>query len=198
MASTSSQEKITTQASRDWEDVVGRGTPKKMVEVDAEASEVAVTDLNKDARGGQARKGEAKPLPCASALGAPLPSASALKLYRGREVRPGQKAALSQGAQAGTLPAVPLAHPRQERLCASACASEAMLEKAEGLRGMGQVRGAQSASVAAEVKRGCWPRGQKNGRARHCVSCVAPVEAVFFPGGQAVHWVAEIAPAIPL
>ena len=106
--------------------MVGRGTPKKMVEVAAEARVVEVADFVKEASAGQARKGEVGvPLPCASALGAPPPAASALKLYRGREVKPGQKEALSQGAQAGTLPRVPLAHPRQERLCGSACASEA-------------------------------------------------------------------------
>jgi hypothetical protein len=121
-----SQEKITTQARRDWEEVVGRGTPKKMVEVAAEARVVGAADSVEEARAGQARKGEVgAPLPCASALGAPPAAVSALKLYRGREVRPGQKEELSQGVQVGTLPRVPLAHPRQERLCGSACASEA-------------------------------------------------------------------------
>ena len=45
---------------------------------------------------------------------------------------------------------------------------------------------------------GCLPAGQAKGRARHCVSCVAPVEAVVFPLGQAVHCVTEIAPGMPL
>ena len=42
------------------------------------------------------------------------------------------------------------------------------------------------------------PAGQAKGRARHCVSCVAPVEAVVFPLGQAVHCVSETAPGMPL
>ena len=195
MARIKSQEKITTQARRDWEEVAGRGTPKNIVEVPVEVGVDA--DLGKDARAGHAGKGEVGVPPCASALVAPLINASALKLYRGREVKPGQKEALSQGAQAGTLPSVPLAHPRQDRLCASACASEAYLRNAEGRRGVGQVRGAQSANEAAEGRRGCWPGGQEKGRARHCVSCVAPVEAVVFPAGQAVHCVDETAPLNP-
>jgi hypothetical protein len=57
-ASTSSQMKITTQARRDWEAVVGRGTPKNTVEVAAEAKVAVETDLVNDARAGQAEKGE--------------------------------------------------------------------------------------------------------------------------------------------
>ena len=44
---------------------------------------------------------------------------------------------------------------------------------------------------------GCLPAGQAKGRARHCVSCVEPVEAVVFPLGQAVHCVIETAPEKP-
>ena len=120
-----SQEKITTQARRDWEEVVGRGTPKKTVEVAAEGRVVIAADIVNDARAGQARKGEVGvPLPCASALGAPLADASPLKLYRGREVKPGQKEVPSQGVQDGTVPIVPLAQPKQERLVARAKESE--------------------------------------------------------------------------
>ena len=105
--------------------MVGRGTPKKTVEVAAEARVVVETDLVNDARAGQAVKGEVGvPLPSASALGAPLADASPLKLNRGREVKPGQKAAPSQGVQDGTVPIVPLVQPKQERLCARATASE--------------------------------------------------------------------------
>ena len=120
-----SQEKTTTQARRDSEEVVGRGTPKKTVEVAAEARVVVATDLVSEARAGQAEKGEVGvPLPCTSALGAPLADTSPLKLYRGREVKPGQMAVPSQGVQAGTVPIVPLVQPKQERLCARATASE--------------------------------------------------------------------------
>ena len=172
--------------------------PKKMVEVAEEASVEDADDLPDDASAGQAEKGEAgAPLPCASALGAPL-AVSMLKLYKGREVKPGQKEELSHGLQSGTLPRVPLAHPRQERLCGSACASEAKPTYAEGRRGAGQVRGVQSAKEAAEARRGCWPGGQEKGRARHCVSCIAPSEAVVFPAGQAVHCVDDTAPMMPL
>ena len=188
MANRKSQEKITTQARRDWEDVVGRGTPKKIVEVEAEAGAAVATDLVWDERGGQAANGEAGgPLPCASALGAPPAGATLLKLYRGREVKPGHMAASLQELQAGTLPKVPLGQPRQETLCASASASVVNPANAEGRRGEGQVRGAQSARVEAEARRGCWPAGQEKGRARHCESCVAPVEVVVFPVGQTVH-----------
>ena len=125
MARVNSKEKIINQARRDWEEVVGRGAPKNAVEVPAEARVVVVTELVNDARAGQAEKGEVGvPLPCASALGAPLADASLLKLNRGRDVKPGQKAVPSQGVQAGTVPIVPLAQPKQERLCARATASE--------------------------------------------------------------------------
>ena len=125
MANVKSREKITNQARRDWEEVVGRGAPKNAVEVAAEARVVVVADFVNDARAGQAEKGEVGvPMPCTSALGAPLADASPLKLYRGREVKPGQKAVPSQGVQAGTVPTVPLAQPKQERLCARATASE--------------------------------------------------------------------------
>ena len=60
------------------------------------------------------------------------------------------------------------------------------------------MRGAQSAREAAEARRGCCPGGQDTGRARHCVSCTAPVEAVVFPGGHTVHCAAEAAPGMPL
>ena len=125
MARVNSKVKIMNQARRDWEEVVGRGAPKNAVEVAAEARVVVETDLVNDARAGQAVKGEVGvPLPSASALGAPLADASPLKLNRGREVKPGQKAAPSQGVQDGTEPIVPLAQPKQERLCARATASE--------------------------------------------------------------------------
>ena len=105
--------------------MVGRGAPKNAVEVPAEARVVVVTDLVSEARAGQAENGEVgAPLPCTSALGAPLADASILKLNRGREVKPGQKAGPSQGVQAGTVPIVPLAHPKQERLAARATTSE--------------------------------------------------------------------------
>ena len=124
-AKRNSQEKITTQARRDWEEVVGRGTPKKTVEVTAEGRVVVAVALVNDARAGQAEKGEVGVLlTCVSALGAPLADASSLKLNRGREVKPGQKAEPSQRVQAGTVPIVPLAQPKQERLCARATASE--------------------------------------------------------------------------
>ena len=96
------------------------------------------------------------------------------------------------------MPIVPLAQPKQERLVARAKESEPKPAKAEGRRGCGQVRGAQSAREAADAELGCLPAGQAKGRARHCVSCVAPVEAVVFPLGQAVHCVSEIAPGMPL
>ncbi len=129
-----SQINITTQASRDWEEVVGRGTPKNMVEVAAEARVFAATDVAREARAGQVEKGEVgTPLLCA--LRAPLIDESALKLYRGREVEPGQKSVPPQSVQAGTVPAVPLAQPRQERLSARARMSEEKLGKAEGRRG---------------------------------------------------------------
>ena len=64
MARVNSKEKITNQARRDWEEVVGRGTPKKTVEVAAEARAVLAADLVNDARAGQADKGE---------VGVPLP-----------------------------------------------------------------------------------------------------------------------------
>jgi hypothetical protein len=125
MERVNSKVKIMNQARRDWEEVVGRGTPKKTVEVAAEASVVVETDLVNDARAGQAEKGEVGvPLPCTSVLGAPLADASPLKLNRGREVKPGQKAVPSQGVQVGTVPIEPLAQPKQERLCVSAKASE--------------------------------------------------------------------------
>ena len=125
MARVNNKEKITNQARRDWEEVVGRGAPKNAVEVLAEARVVVVTDLVNDARAGQAEKGElGVPLPSTSALGVPLADASPLKLYRGREVKPGQKAVPSQGVQVGTVPIVPLAQPKQERLCARATVSE--------------------------------------------------------------------------
>ena len=120
-----SQEKITSQARSDWEEVVGKGTPKKTVEVAAEARVVVATELVSEARAGQAEKGEVGALlPCASALAEPLIDASALKLYRGREVKPGQKAAPLQRVQVGTMPLAPLAQPKQDRLCARATASE--------------------------------------------------------------------------
>ena len=104
---------------------MGKVAPKKTVEVAAEARVEVAADLVNDARAGQAEKGEVGvPVPCMSALGAPLANASPLKLYRGREVKPGQKAVPSQGVQAGTVPIVPLAQPKQERLCARATASE--------------------------------------------------------------------------
>ena len=125
MARVNSKVKIMNQARRDWEEVVGRGAPKNAVEVAAEARVVVETDLVNDARAGQAEKGEVGvPLPCTSVLGAPLADALPLKLNRGREVKPGQKAVPSQGMQAGTVPIVPLAQPKQERLCARATASE--------------------------------------------------------------------------
>jgi hypothetical protein len=179
--------------------VVGRGTPKNTVEVAAEARVAMVTDLVNDARAGQAVYGEVGlPLPCTSALGVPLADASPLKLKRGREVKPGQKAVPSQGVQAGTVPTVPLVQPRQERLWARATASEPYPANAEGRRGSGQVRGAQSAREAADAELDCFPAGQAKGRARHCVFCIAPGEAVVFPSGQAVHWVAELAPKMLL
>ncbi len=196
------QENITTQESRDWPAVVGRSTPKKTAEVPAEAGAEAAEDSAapvRDASGGQAEKGDmGAPLPCASALGALAARTPALKLYRGREVNPGQMLAASQGVQAGNAPKVPLKQPTQERLCARAAASEAKLANAEGRRGSGQARGAQSAREAAEAEVGCLPGGQAKGRARHCVSCVAPVEAVVFPLGQAVHCVIDTAPGKPL
>ena len=199
MANVKSREKITNQARRDWVEVVGRGVPKKAVEVAAEARVVVVTELVSEARAGQDEKGEVgAPLPCASSLEAPLGNASALKLYRGREVEPGQKAVPSQSVQAGTVPAVPLAQPRQERLSTRARMSEEKLGKAEGRRGSGQVRGSQSLEEAAAARRGCLPAGQAYGRARHCESCVEPVEAVVFPLGQAVHCVTDTAPGMPL
>ena len=82
-ASMNSKEKITTQARRDWEDVVGKVAPKKTVEVAAEARVMVEADLVNDARAGQAEKGDVGvPLPCTSALGAPLllAIASPLKL----------------------------------------------------------------------------------------------------------------------
>ena len=82
-ASMNSKEKITTQARRDWEDVVGKVAPKKTVEVAAEARVMVEADLVNDARAGQAEKGDVGvPLPCSSALGAPLllAIASPLKL----------------------------------------------------------------------------------------------------------------------
>ena len=125
MARVNNKEKITNQARRDWEEVVGRGTPKNAEEVAAEARVVVETNFVSDARAGQAEKGEVGvPLPCISVLGGPLADASPLKLNRGREVKPGQKAAPSQGMQDGTVPIVPLAQPKQERLCARATASE--------------------------------------------------------------------------
>ena len=125
MARVNSKVKIMNQARRDWEEVVGRGAPKNAVEVAAEAGVVVETDLVNDARAGQAEKGEVGvPLPCTSVLGAPLADALPLKLNRGREVKPGQKAAPSQGVQVGTVPIEPLAQPKQERLCARATASE--------------------------------------------------------------------------
>ena len=124
MATIKSQEIITTQASRDWEEVVGRGTPKNMVEV-AEEAGPRLSGSAKDESVGQAEKGKVNaPLPCVS-VGVPPAIAAALKLYKGREVKPGQKTAPLQGAQAGTVPTVPLAQPRQDRLAASARASEA-------------------------------------------------------------------------
>ena len=170
-AKRNSQEKITTQARRDWEEVVGRGTPKKTVEVASEVRVVVVTDLVNDSRVGQAEKGEVGvPLPCKSSLGATLADASPLKLYRGREVKPGQMAVPSQGLQAGTVPIAPLAQPTQERLCARATESEPKPENAEGRRGCRHVRGAQSAREEADAELGCFPAGQAKGRARHCVS----------------------------
>jgi hypothetical protein len=125
MARVNSKVKIINQERRDWEEVVGRGAPKNAVEVAAEARVVVETDLVNDARAGQAEKGEVGvPLPCISVLGGPLADASPLKLNRGREVKPGQKAVPSQGVQAGTVPSVPLAQPKQERLCARATALE--------------------------------------------------------------------------
>ena len=125
MARVNSKVKIINQARRDWEEVVGRGAPKNAVEVAAEARVVVETDLVNDARAGQAEKGEVGvPLPCTSALGVPLADASPVKLNRGRKVKPGQKAEPSQGMQAGTVPIVPLAQPKQERLCARAKESE--------------------------------------------------------------------------
>jgi hypothetical protein len=125
MERVNSKVKIMNQARRDWEEVVGRGAPKNAVEVAAEARVVVVADFVNDARAGQAEKGEVGvPLPCTSVLGAPLADASSLKLNRGREVKPGQKAAPSQGVQDGTVPIVPLAQPKQERLVARAMESE--------------------------------------------------------------------------
>ena len=125
MARVNSKVKIMNQARRDWEEVVGRGAPKNAVEVAAEARVVVETDLVNDARAGHAEKGEVGvPLPCTSVLGAPLADALPLKLNRGREVKPGQKAVPSQGVQVGTVPIEPLAQPKQERLCARATASE--------------------------------------------------------------------------
>ena len=191
------RKRTTTQARRNWEAVVGRGTPKKTVEVSARfVGEIALVN---DARVGQAEKGVPL-LPCESALGAPLAAAGSrpLKLNRGREVRPGQVAAPVQGVQSGKEPNVPLAQPRQERLCARAWASDPAPKNAEGRRGEGQASGAQSAREAAEADLGCLPAGQVKGRLRHCESCVAPVEAVVFPTGQAVHCVTLIAPGMPL
>ena len=193
-ASKRSQEKITNQARRDWEEVVGRGAPKKMVEVAEEASAVAAgADPTMEERVGHAEKGDPRgPLPCASALGAPLPAAALLKLNKGREVNPGQKALLSQGGQAGGVPAVPLAQPRQVALVARAAASEVELANAAGRRGRGQARGAQSAREEVVAIMGCLPAGQEKASA-HCVSCVAPVEKVVLPAGQPVHCSSEVA-----
>ena len=55
MARVNNKEKITNQARRDWEEVVGRGTPKNTVEVAAEACvAAAATDPVSEARAGQA------------------------------------------------------------------------------------------------------------------------------------------------
>jgi len=127
IATIKSQEKITTHARMDWEEVVGRGTPKNRVEVPAEARAVVVTAAVREDRAGQVEKGEAGE-PSASAL--PLPPLGeaaavpppALKLYRGREVRPGHWALGSHALQAGRMPEVPGGQPRQLLLCASAAA----------------------------------------------------------------------------
>lgn len=200
VANINSEKKITNQARRGWAAVLGMETPKKAVDVAAEARLLGVVaDVDIASRAGQAAKGEVSaPLPCANALGAPLAEAPPLKLYKGREVKPGQKEVLSQGVQAGTVPIVPPAQPKQERLCVSATLSEPKLAKAEGRKGGGQVREAQSAREAATARRGCLPAGQVKGRARHCVSCVAPVEAVVFPLGHAVHCDSATAPVMPL
>ena len=83
-----------------------------------------------------------------------------LKLNKGREVKPGQKASPLQGVQNGTMPEVPKAQPRHERLCASAWLSELKPAKAEGRRGEGQVRGMQSVWEDADAVVGCCPGGQ--------------------------------------
>jgi hypothetical protein len=194
--------KSTNQASRHCAAVVGRAAPKNMEEA-LEAAEGVLEGgaWESAAREGQAAKGKvgravlplpARPRACPAGVPGPL------KLYRGREVSPGHRAAPVQGGHTGRLPAVPGAQPRQERLCARAAASEAKLGKAEGRRGRGQARGAQSAREAAAARRGCLPGGQEKGRARHCVSCRAPGEAVVFPAGQALHCATETAPGTPL
>ena len=63
MARVNSREKITNQARRDWEEVVGRGTPKNMVEVAAEPRVEEAAALVNEARAGQAEKGLSPPPP---------------------------------------------------------------------------------------------------------------------------------------
>lgn len=43
----------------------------------------------------------------------------------------------------------------------------------------------------------CFPKGQENGRARHWLICVAPVEAVVVPVEQLEHCACDTAPVIP-
>ena len=63
MARINSQVKRTTQARRAWEEVVGRGTPKNMVEVAAEPRVEEAAALVNEARAGQAEKGLPPPPP---------------------------------------------------------------------------------------------------------------------------------------
>jgi len=116
------------------------------------------------------------------------------KLYKGREVKPGQNNGGGQGEQVGTSPKLPQVHPTQEGLFDTVKESGWVVEKREGRRGGGQARGTQSSKVTDEAVMGCWPKGQLKGKTKHCVSSTAPVDAVVFPGGQGRHFSGRAAP----
>jgi len=59
MAAIKSHAKITTQASSDWEEVVGKGTPKNTVEVEDEARAPGAAEAVREESVGQAVKGRA-------------------------------------------------------------------------------------------------------------------------------------------
>ena len=79
--------------------VVGKITPKKAVEVEEMGLGTTAKLVAREERGGQVKKGEEGGAVEEEAATEPVRRGSALKLYRPREVTPGQKRGGAQGAR---------------------------------------------------------------------------------------------------